>query len=145
MSARPTWSDAVASLRRATPGELQTLWQVARLPLVWAGILANLSHACGAEGVHRHLRRLREAGLVAWVRSSRWPLTWRTAGRRSPDHPPRLFYPTDLGLAVLALASAPVIAYVGGTTDVGSAGASFESALATGGGVVAGSDARLHS
>ena len=103
MSARPTWSDAAASLRRATPGELRTLWQVARLPLVWAGILANLNHPCGVESVHRHLGRLREAGLVAWTRSSRWPLTVRTAGRRSADRPPRLFYPTDLGLAVLAL------------------------------------------
>ena len=28
-------------------------------------MLANLDHPCGVEGVHRHLRRLRDAGTVA--------------------------------------------------------------------------------
>jgi hypothetical protein len=105
VSAPPTWADTAVALRDVTPGDLRTLWQVTRLPLLWARLLASLDGLGGAESVHRRLTRLGDAGLIAWVRSSTWPLIARTAGRRAGGRAPRLYYPTDLGLAVLALDS----------------------------------------
>src|SRR5262249_37899402 len=76
-----------------TPVERRTLLLVRRLPLLAASPARRLAGLAGPSSAYRCLARLGAAGLVASL---------RCGARARP--PPRLFHPTDLGLAAAACA-----------------------------------------
>src|SRR6185437_12411548 len=92
MNGQPLWQDAVAALDRLRTADRRRLLLLTRLPLLWADIIAQLDGLRGPASVYRSLDRLERAELVEAVRP---PL------RAGPS--PRLYYLTDLGLAVVAL------------------------------------------
>jgi hypothetical protein len=74
------------------PSDRRTLLLLARLPLLPERVLERLAGVSGGASVYRTLRRLADAGLVAAIRP---PI--------QTGNSPRLWYLTDLGLAVVAL------------------------------------------
>src|SRR5712692_2008230 len=92
MNDRPCWSDARAALRGLTPVDQHTLLLLARLPLLWAGVIEALSGLQGRASVYRSLDRLETAGLINTAR-----IPFRAGAS------PRILHLTDLGLATVAL------------------------------------------
>ncbi len=84
--------DAWAALDHCTAADRRILHLLVRLPFLWAEAIAALHGLAGAASVYRSLGRLEAAGL--------------TVGLRLPLRPgasPRLYYPTDAGLAAMSL------------------------------------------
>jgi hypothetical protein len=84
--------DARAALDHCTAADRCILRLLVRLPFLWAEAIAVLHGLAGAASVYRSLRRLEAAGLTVGVRV---PLR--------PGASPRLYYPTDAGLAATSL------------------------------------------
>lgn len=87
------WRDASAALEALADGDRHLLALLARLPLLPVAALARLHGLRGGAAIYRRLQGLRAGGLVAAA-------TPALAAGRSPA----LWHPTDLGLAVVALA-----------------------------------------
>jgi hypothetical protein len=84
--------DARAALDPCTAADRRILDLLVRLPFLWAEAIAVLNGLAGPASVYRSLSRLEAAGL--------------TVGLRLPLRPgasPRLYYPTDAGLAATSL------------------------------------------
>ncbi|HZU05153.1 MAG TPA: replication-relaxation family protein [Chloroflexota bacterium] len=84
--------DAWAALDQCTVADRRILHLLIRLPFLWAEAIAVLNGLAGLASVYRSLRRLEAVGL--------------TLGLRVPLRPgasPRLYYPTDAGLAATSL------------------------------------------
>lgn len=95
MMPRRRWGDAERAATQQLRGresDRRTLRLLARLPLLWAGAIARLDGLCDRTGVYRGLARLRDAGLIAVIRPA-----------LGASQAPQLWYPTDLGLATIAL------------------------------------------
>ena len=88
MIRRSTRRDAEGAASRLTAADRDTLWLLARLPLLWAGALAQLAGHTGPASSYRQLQRLRADGLVATLRPP-----------QGAGSAPRLYYPTERGLA----------------------------------------------
>src|SRR3954451_24786072 len=91
MSERILQHNVRIALDRCTDSDRRTLGLLARLPFLWAQAIASLQALAGPAAVFRGLARLEATGLVAYRRV---PLR---AGAS-----PRLYFPTDLGLAAAA-------------------------------------------
>lgn len=93
MTTRRYWRDADEAVEwlRKRPADRRTLLLLAHLPLLPEQAMQRLAGLRDWGSVYRSLRRLDDTGLVAALRS---PLR--------PGHTPRLWYLTDLGLAVVA-------------------------------------------
>src|SRR4051812_48002244 len=92
MSERVLQHNVRTALDRCTDSDRRTLSLLARLPFLWAQATASLDGLAGPAAVYRSLARLEASGLVE---CRRVPLR---AGAS-----PRLYFPTDLGLAAAAL------------------------------------------
>lgn len=88
------WRDASAALEALADSDRHLLALLARLPLLPVAALARLYGLRGDAAIYRRLRGLRAGGLVVAA------IPALTAGRS-----PALWYPTDLGLAVVAIAN----------------------------------------
>ena len=88
----PRWTDALALQHDLASADKALLLLLARLPFLSAHLAAPLAGGVSRRQVERQLRRLAEVGGVDHVCPPTRP--GRTAG---------LYYPTDLGLAVVAL------------------------------------------
>lgn len=88
------WRDAEAAARALAErtADRRTLLLLTRLPLASETVLERLAGLRGGASVYRGLERLAHDGLIAAIRP---PLR--------PGHAARLWYVTDLGLAVIAL------------------------------------------
>jgi hypothetical protein len=92
MGERHQSRDASAALDHCTAADRRILHLLVRLPFLWAEAIAALHGLAGPASVYRSLSRLEAAGL--------------TVGLRVPLRPgasPRLYYPTDAGLAAMSL------------------------------------------
>ncbi|HZS15732.1 MAG TPA: replication-relaxation family protein, partial [Candidatus Dormibacteraeota bacterium] len=91
---RRHWRDveAAAKALEQRPADRRTLLLLATLPLLSEEVIQRLAGLRGGASVYRGLRRLADDGLIAAVRPS-----------LQAGHGPRLWYLTDLGLAVVAL------------------------------------------
>jgi hypothetical protein len=91
---RRHWRDAEAAVEvlRRRPADRRSLLLLATLPLLSEEVIQRLAGLRGGASVYRGLRRLADDGLIRAVRPP-----------HQPGHGPRLWYLTDLGLAVVAL------------------------------------------
>jgi len=98
MTKRLHWQDAQDALAwlKAGPGDRRTLLLITTLPFVNASILAQLVGLQGGASVYRSLERLRQAGLVTAIKPALYA-----------EPPCRLYCPTDLALATVALETPP--------------------------------------
>lgn len=90
--ARLCWRDAEAAATRLTDAERKMLWLLARLPLLPATVIEQMSGLDGPASVYRCLNALATTGLAGWVRPA-----------VRVGHNPRLWHLTDLGVAAVAV------------------------------------------
>ncbi|MFN8473900.1 MAG: replication-relaxation family protein [Anaerolineae bacterium] len=88
----PRWADALVLQHDLATPDRALLLLLARLPFLSAHLAAPLAGGVSRRQVERQLHTLAELGTVEGVQ----PAT-------QPGHTARLYYPTDLGLAVVAL------------------------------------------
>lgn len=93
MSSAPTWEDATSAAERIGPTEWRVLRLLALAPLLWPEPLGALS-GLRVPALYAALARLQQLGLVGHIQRA-----WR------PGRNPRLYHPSDLGVAVVATAT----------------------------------------
>ena len=86
------WADALALQHDLAPADKALLLLLARLPFLSAHLASPLAGGVSRRQVERQLHRLTAVGGAHYI----CPPT-------RPGHAARLYYPTDLGLAVVAL------------------------------------------
>src|SRR5687767_489288 len=90
-----TWGAAQATLAATSLGQRALLLLLARLPFLWADAAAQFAGHRSVSRTYQNLAALEARGLVYRLRACLWP--YRVGAV------PQLYYPSDLGLACVAL------------------------------------------